>query len=82
MWFDHDDNVVSAHLYNKALQDLLQTQEQVCVLSERIRRLTIESLELKAQIDVEVACRNDMEKDVKSLINSPGAVKDQMQMWS
>ena len=31
---------------------------------------------------MEVASRNDMEKDVNCLINSPGAVKDQMQMWS
>ena len=81
--FDYDlDNIVSHEAFYTIQQDLHRAKAEVRRLVEENRVLTLKSLELKAQVELEQGRRHEIEQNVSKVINSPGSMSDQLKMWS
>ena len=62
--------------------ELASAHAEIAKLTNEIRVLKLSALELKEQVVMEQGRRQEIEQNVHKVINSPGAVSDQLQMWS
>ena len=74
--------MVSLEHFTSVNMELHDTKAELKKLFEENRSLKLRSLELKAQVELETGRRSDIEEKVNKLMNSPGAVSDQLRMWS
>lgn len=79
MQFDIDDHFISSQAHNEEIKQLLYQIQQ---LTAENSVLKTEILETKAQVEIEVCRRNEVQENVNKVLNSPGAATNQLLMWS